>query len=194
MYMSCSLVQGKGIRRKAYMELPIELVQHILLGRVGVSTYAVARQVNKTWAHACKDEELLKAIFHYANGLTRTQFRGLLRLTVKQAMWIPNRHCPRRQGGYMIIYRPDDCLEGLREYGGFAAIRERSPIPPWRQAIREDPNAYGKKGDERKRGTESEPWQHEERLHHRKLLREALEHVRHLPVDSVCVSTRGEKR
>ena len=107
------------------MELPPELVVHILRGHAGLSTWVSAQRVCKGWRDALRgDAELLTALAEYTGGLTRTHFAGMLGLTLQLASTFPCK--PRRSAsnGY-FLYAPETVAKALHELGGLEAWRPR---------------------------------------------------------------------
>ena len=114
-------------------DLPIDLIFHILHEHVGLYTFARARQVNRAWAAACDDEKLILSVARYTDGLTRSQFRGLLRLTKEQATAFPSRPC--RNAGSLntyYLYLPATVQRALAQMGGLRALHARTPMLPWK--------------------------------------------------------------
>jgi hypothetical protein len=155
------------------LKLPTDVIAHILRGRVGPLTFARARQVSRTWAIACEDESLLCSIASYVDGLTRTQFRGLLHLTSEQARTYPHTtiHTVRAREWY--LYTPAIVRQALHDHGGLDGIRAR-PVADW-------PNR-------RKSTWPRRPG--EEELHQRKVARLAFECMKKLALES----TREERQ
>ena len=154
-------------RSRPTVELPAEIVAFILQGRVGLSTYIAARQVCKTWASACLDDELLVSAAEYTGVVTRAQLRGLLHLSQWQATSIPhtvqfNAH------GHLDIYKEVDFTRALTTMGGIATIADRPPYSRWSH----DDNLWWEYGqdvwptDRRAavRGESLRPHEHEELL------------------------------
>ena len=108
-------------------DLPIDLIFHILHENVGLYTFARARQVNRAWAAACDDEKLILSVARYTDGLTRTQFRGLLRLTKEQATsFSSSSHTtvrPYKQSYW--LYNPATVQKALSQLGGMPGIQAR---------------------------------------------------------------------
>lgn len=113
------------------MELPVDVIIHMLQGNMGASTYAMVRRVSRSWYMACNDARVIDGVIEYTGGLTRTQFRGLIRLTHAQACSYP---CATRHSGLrtFYLYTPDTVRHALRELGGVQAISTRDPPSPWR--------------------------------------------------------------
>lgn len=160
------------------MDLPTDIIKHVLRDNVGPSTFASARQVNRSWAHACEDETLLTAVASYVDGLTRTQFCGLLRLTPCSAR--AYRHDVRRvvtTHGVreFYLYHASTVQHALREGGGFEGLRKRRIVMPYQ------PNTI----------IQSRRNSHlEERLHKRKVARLAFACMRELPLESTRLDRR----
>lgn len=155
------------------LELPTDVIAHILRGRVGPLTFTRARQVSRTWAIACEDESLLCSTVSYVDGLTRTQFRGLLRLSSEQARTYPHttiRAVPARE---WYLYTPAIVRQALHDHGGLDGVRTR-PVADW-------PNRRKSNWPRRPR---------EEELHQRKMARLAFECMKKLPLES----TREERQ
>ena len=156
-------------------DLPLDLIAYILRGNVGPHTFANARQVNRGWAAACNDTSLLEAVASYVDGLTRTQFRGLLRLTSPQARSYP--HKTRRtitaHGSHeFFLYAPATVHRALRDLGGLDGIHTRPLAAISPPACIDWHVAPGKRV------------QLEEKLHQRKVARLAFRCMRQLPPES----------
>ena len=125
--------EGKAVcvSRACAEDLPIELIFHILHGNVGLYTLACARQVNRAWAAACDDEKLIVSVAHYTDGLTRTQLRGLLRLTKEQATTFPSMACGSAAGTPYSLYSPATVQKALLWLDGMRGLRSRKPMLPW---------------------------------------------------------------
>ena len=111
-------------------ELPTDVITYLLCHNIGPHTFANARQVNRAWAKACEDERLIECVAAYANGLTRTRFRGILRLTSKQACSYPFRsHRVVTSDGIKecFLYSHTTVRRAMHELGGLDGIRSRSP-------------------------------------------------------------------
>ena len=104
-------------------DLPIDLIFHMLHGNVGLYTFLRARQVNRAWAAACDDEKLIVSVAHYTDGLTRSQFRGLLRLTKEQATTFPSRPC-RNAGSLNTLMRRTFSARRCRHSSRSASSRQ----------------------------------------------------------------------
>lgn len=110
------------------MNLPEELVAFALKDRVGILTYIAARQVCKTWASACLDEQLLIAVAEYTGGLTRTQLQHLLHLNYDQVKFYRSIEISR-SALYRCIYVSETVGNVMRQLGGIAAIHHRPQQP-----------------------------------------------------------------
>ena len=111
-------------------ELPTDVITYLLCHNIGPHTFANARQVNRAWAKACEDERLIECVAAYADGLTRTRFRGILRLTSKQACSYPFRsHRIVTHDGIKecFLYSHMTVRRAMHELGGLDGIRSRSP-------------------------------------------------------------------
>ena len=112
-------------------ELPTEIMTYLLSHNIGPHTFANVRQVNRAWAKACEDERLIECVASYVNGLTRTRFRGILRLTSKQACAYPCRsHRVVTPHGVKecFLYSHLTVRRAMRELGGLDGIRSRAPL------------------------------------------------------------------
>ena len=112
-------------------DLPTELITHMLRGNVGPHAFGRARQVSRSWAGACEDALLIEALAAYVDGLTRTCFRGILRLTAAQARLYPHRsHRVRTSHGVKecFLYSAMTVKRALRELGGLEGLRSRAPF------------------------------------------------------------------
>jgi len=181
-----SLDNARMKRRRPTAELPAELVAFILHGHVGISTYVAARQVCKTWASACFDEQLLIAVAAYTDEVTRTQLRGLLRLTQWQAERLPHAKEFKAHRQELCLYTCRTFTRALRENGGITTISDR---PRYRRWSRKD-NTWWEYGqdlwptDRRAvlSGKSLRPHQHEELLHRLKVCRDAVKQAQKLPI------------
>ena len=165
-------------RTTASLDLPPELVAYMLTGRVGPSTYALAQRVCKAWRTACDDVRVLEAAINYCGELTRTQFRGVLHLTSEEScLWC---HITRRNtvsGGPCYVYSSVTTIKALRALGGLAGLRARPvsfrinrPVP----------------GDLRHSMIRCE-----EDQHRRKIMRDAMDTVRRLPISELLSASSG---
>lgn len=110
---------------RASMELPPDLVVHILRGNVGLSTWVSAQRVCKGWRDALRsDAELLTALAEYTGGLTRTQFAGLLGLTSEVAASFPCKPMRSKFTTY-FLYAPATVRQALRMCGGLESWERR---------------------------------------------------------------------
>lgn len=112
-------------------ELPTEIMTYLLSHNIGPHTFANIRQVNRAWAKACEDERLIECVASYVDGLTRTRFRGILRLTSKQARAYPCRsHRVVTPHGVKecFLYSGATVRRAMRELGGLDGIRSRAPL------------------------------------------------------------------
>ena len=156
-----------------HMDLPADVIRHVLCGHVGPSTFATVRQVNRAWASACcEDAQLFEAVASYVDELTRTQFRGLLRLSAERARTYP--HTTRRLGPCeCYLYAPITVRRALRDGGGLEGLRARPIVMPCHQSDGSSLTAAHKRRSYL-----------DERLHVRKLTRLAFACMRELPPES----------
>ena len=153
------------------MELPAELVVHILRGNAGLSTWVNAQRVCKGWRDALRgDAELLTALAAYTGNLTRTHFAGLLGLTTEEAAAFPHRPMRNRQTQY-YLYAPATVAKALEMYGGLEPWKRRLAVraacwtvgAEWRLAERwlaREAFTCALGGRKRMRNFELEEWHH----------------------------------
>ena len=108
------------------------MVAHLLRDRVGVFTFVNARQVCHGWAEACNEDGLLLAVAGFCDGLTRTQFRGLLRMSAEEAGAYPckARRTHGRDGASreFYLYSVATVKRALQSLGGMQSVRHRPPM------------------------------------------------------------------
>jgi hypothetical protein len=165
-------------RTTASLDLPPELVAYMLTGRVGPSTYALAQRVCKAWRTACDDVRVLEAAINYCGEFTRTQFRGVLHLTYEEACtWC---HITRRNtvsGGPCYVYSSVIAIEALHALGGLAGLRARPSIFITHATLA---------GEKRRTMIRLE-----DDAHRRKVMREAMDRVRRLPIKELLSASSG---
>jgi len=161
--------------------LPTDILRHVLINNVGPSTFVSVRRVNRAWADACADESLLESVARYVDGLTRTQFRGLLRLTSAQARAYTHTTKRIRTAHGMrecFLYAPATVRRALRDLRGIDGLKTRAPILVY------DHHNHCTVPCPHKRAN------HEEDLHKRKMVRLAFACMRHLPPECTSLERR----
>ena len=105
--------------------LPDDLLAHVLVGNVGIWTYANLRQASRSLLRLLQDEELLRAAVAYVGGVTQHQLCHLLRLTRNRI----KDEAPLRRTRVCVVYAPDAVVDLLRKHGGFDELRRRRVLP-----------------------------------------------------------------
>ena len=117
------LCMPRGLREMGQSR---KILSHSAWKRWSTYTFAYARQVSHVWATACEDETLYTSVTSYVDGLTRTQLRGLLRLTSAQACSYPHvtKRINRSHGiSECYLYAPTTIARALRDLGGVEGLR-----------------------------------------------------------------------
>lgn len=151
-----------------------DILQCILSGNVGPSTFVACSAVNRT-AHAlCRSSTaLLRNAALFCGGVTKTTLRGLFAISQAEAASLPHDVRHRAGGGVYCLYRAE-AVDAVLRCGGMVGLRERLlcrvrahalanielPAPAANQTV-----------GQRSRRRRMRSWQLEEALHRRKVHR-----------------------
>ena len=103
-----------------------DLVEAILNGNVGTTTFVACSAVNRTVHTVCRSSDvLLRSVASYCGGLTKATLCGLLALSSADADALPHVVHTRVGGGMYHIYSLDAVQRTLAERGGMLGLRVR---------------------------------------------------------------------
>ena len=103
-----------------------DLVEAILNGNVGTTTFVACSAVNRTVHTVCRSSEvLLRSVASYTGGLTKATLCGLLALSSADANALPHVVRNRVGGGVYYLYSLDAVQRTLAERGGMLGLRMR---------------------------------------------------------------------